>query len=464
MVDWIPDELGAPLTGRGGWTYAGNSLTSATQIKSVSYAPFSAGAKVLAIDQQPKLWDVVAATSITGTPTIPAGPPAYHRGKLIIPNNDGTTAVTYYDGTTLGNLAGSPPAGQLAAVYKDHAILAKSSANKNRVWFSAAGDPTTWDTSNGYWDTTGDVTAIGTLLNAILIYHDDSIERLRGTTPPPGSDMVLEPLFDYGCIDPFSVCFWRNRLIHASAEGIYMTDGASDLDLTSAAQMKTYWQSTLAGYSSLWRIAAGIYRDHYIISINNGSTLVDCFCIDLMRRTMYRMTNLHGSAFAQVSSKAQEELYMGQWNAGRVAKVSTLWSPSASVKQDGDGTNPAPVLETAMIRGWDRLHRRWIQSMGKQKWRWTYADYDLRDAATDNPTIALSFATTPTGSYTAMSHQSTLAETTDYSRIRCSPSATPGGAVRTNMYGVKVAVTGPYASAKLFALEQVFEPIEVGQL
>lgn len=463
LVDFIPDELAAAISGRGGWTYAGNALTSATAIKSVSYAPFTAGGKVLAIDQQPKLWDVAAATAVTGTPTIPGGPPAYHRGKLIIPNNDGTTAITYYDGTTLGSLAGSPPVGQLAAVYKDHAILANSSANPNRLWFSAAGDPTSWDTNFGWWDTTGTVVAVGTLLNAILIFHQDSVERLRGTTPPPGSDMTLEPFLGYGCLDPFSVVSWRNRLVFASSGGIYMTDGATDVDLTANAQMKTYWQSLMAGYSSSWRIAAGVYRDHYIVSINNGSTLVDCLCVNLLSGAMWRFTNLHGSAFVNVTSSSLEECYMGMWNAGRVAKLSTLWSPSSTVKQDGDSTTPTPIIETGAYRGYDRLHRRWIESLGKQKWRFLYIDYDLRDAASDNPVVTMSYATTPTGSYTNVSG-GTLPETTDYTRKRRSLNTTIGGAARSNMLTLKAAVTGPYASVKLYALEVDFSPTAVGKL
>jgi hypothetical protein len=463
LVDFIPDELAAAASGRGGWTYAGDSLTAATRIQSLSYAPFTAGGKLLAIDQQPKLWDVEAATSITGTPTIPAGPPAYHRGNLIIPNNDGTTAVTYYDGTTLGVLSGSPPAGKLAAVYKDHAILANSAANPNRLWFSGAGDPTSWDINFGWWDTTGDVVAVGSLLNAILIFHADSVERLRGTTPPPGSDMTLEPFLGYGCLDPFSVVSWRNRLVFCSSEGIYMTDGATDVDITASAQMKTYWQTLMEGYSSSWRVSAGVYRDHYIVSINNGTTLVDCLCVNLVTQSMWRLTNLHGSAFVNVTSSLQEECFMGMWNAGRVAQLSSLWSPSSAVKLDGDGTVPTPIIETGAFRGYDRLHRRWIQSMGKQKWRFVYVDHDLRDSGGDDPVLTMSFATTPTGAYANVTGGS-LPATSDFTRKRRSLSPTQGGAARSNMLCLKAAVTGPYASAKLYTLEVDYGPIGVGQL
>jgi len=241
-----------------------------------------------------------------------------------------------------------------------------------------------------------------------------------------------------------------------------LTDGVASTDLTANAQMKTYWQSLMASYSSTWRIAAGVYRDHYIISINNGSTLIDCLCVNLQDRTMWRFTNLHGSSFFPLTAGSQEKLYMGQWNAGRVVELSSLWSPSSTVKQDGDGTNPTPIIETGMFRGFDRLHRRWIESMGKQKWRWAYVDYDLRDAATDNPTMTLSYCKTPTGAYTATDR--TLAATIDVTRVRRALNATQGGATHSQMLGLKLAVSGPYASAKLLTLEGDFSPIEIGAL
>ena len=595
LVDFVPDELGAAASGRGGWTYQGAASGSITKINAVIYAPFAAGAQLLIIDQEPILLGFAGNNYIDNgqLPTPPGGPPVFHREKVLIPNNDGTSTVTYFTGSAVGNLGealatavltegatpfadgdtvtvndvtyrikttpaqandvqrggtgdvtldnlvlavngtgstgtyspanyyagtvkptsvtaaarsgtgatatvtftaitgigsaansyastttggrstfahatftggvnGGPNA-KLAAVYKDHALLANTLSNPNRVWFSAAGDPTSWDTNFGWWDTTGTITAIATLPNVILIFHADSVERLRGTTPPPGSDMTLEPFLGYGCLDPFSVVSWRNRLIFASSEGIYMTDGATDVDLTAAAQMKTYWQSLLAGYSSSWRIAAGVYRDHYIVSINNGNTLVDCLCVNLQSQSMWRFTNLHGSSFVNVTSSLQEECYMGMWNAGRVAKLSTLWSPSATVKKDGDNTVPTPIIETGAFRGFDRLHRRWIQSMGKQKWRFLYVDYDLHDAATDNPVITMSYATTPTGSYTNVSG-GTLPETTDFTRKRRSLNPTIGGAARSNMLCLKAAVTGPYAVAKLYTLEIAYEPIGIGQL
>ena len=154
---------------------------------------------------------------------------------------------------------------------------------------------------------------------------------------------------------------------------------------------------------------------------------------------------------------------MGQWNAGRVAKLSSLWSPSSTVKTDGDSTVPTPTVETGAFRGYDRLHRRWIMSFGKQKWRYIYVDHDLRDSASDLPVITFSYATSPDGSYTNVSG-GTLPATSDYARKRRSLNPTLGGAARSNALCLKAVVTGPYASVKMTSIEVAFEPIGIGQL
>lgn len=470
LVDFIPDELSVPVGGRGGWTYSSGALSGATQIKGLGIAPsgwYSSypNGVVVAIDQSPKAWDAIAGTSFTGATVIPGSPGAFHRGFLFFPTNPSNPASlpTAFNGTSIVSLSAGAPNATLAGVYKDHALLANATPNHvNRIWFSAAGDPTTWDLNFGWWDTTESISAIGTTVNSILLFHPDYTERLRGTTPPPGSDMTLEPFFNDGCIDPFSVAYWQQNVVFASSRGIYLTDGNTITDLTADAQMKSYWTSLVSGYTSSWRVAGGIYRGHYIVSVNNGSTLVDCLCVNLNTHVIWRFSNLHGSSFGNLTF-GQEKLYMGQWNAGRVAELSSLWTPGASVKQDGDGTNPTPIIETGSFRGWDRLHRRWIQSMGLQKWRFAYVDYDLRDSASDNPTMTLSYAKTPTGAYTTVAGGN-LPKSTDYIRKRRSFNTTIGGAIRSNMLNLKLAVNGPYASAKVYSIEAAFEPIESGAL
>jgi hypothetical protein len=432
-------------------------MTSVTSIKALVYAPF-ATPKTLAIGQNGELWRFDSGPTDIGAALVPGQNPVYYRGKVIIPNSNGTTAPMYYDGTTLGNLAGTPPTGQLAGSFKDHAILAKSAANDNRIWFSAAGDPTTWNTSTGYWDATGTLTAIQPLKSSILLFHADTTELLRGSIPPPGTDMILEPFLSVGCLDPFSVVTWNDRVVFANAKGIFMTDGAGWSDLTARAGMSTYWQTTLASYTTSWRLGAGVYRNHYILSVNNGTSLVDAFCINLNTGAFLRLSNFHGNTFLPVATGGMEELYMGLANAGRVAKVSPCWAPLAANKNDGDATTPTPTFETVAHQGFDRLHRRWIASDGLQRWRYLYMRYNLTDYASDTPVLTASYVTTPDGtSYTSLSP--TFASTT--ATLRARRRISTGN--KANAIAFKVTQTNP-GDLRLFDLALVYDPLEIGAL
>lgn len=459
LVDLIPDQLGAPLRGRGGWAYGDSgAMTSVTSIKALVYAPFSAGAKLLAIGQNAELWRFDSGPTDIGAALVPGGPPVYYRGKVIIPGSDGTTAPKYYDGTTLGNLAGSPPAGQLCGAYKDHALLAKSNANDNRIWFSPAGDPTTWNTSAGFLDTTGTLTAIVPLKSMILVFHAAATERIRGSIPPPGSDFILESFLAVGCLDPFSIAVWNDRVIFANAAGIFMTDGAGWSDLTGRAGMSTYWQTQMASYATSWRLGGGVYRSHYILSINNGSTVVETFVINLQTGAIWRFSNFHANCLLQVQTGAAEECYIGLANAGRVGKISTCWSPASAVKKDADGTTLTQTFETIAHQGYDKLHRRWIASYGQQRWKFLYYALQLTDYAADAPTLTLSYLTSPNAtSYTAIG--TAVAATTKLTEGR--RQIATGN--KAPWFALKVAQTGP-GDLQLFELGLAYDPLEVGAL
>jgi hypothetical protein len=254
------------------------------------------------------------------------------------------------------------------------------------------------------------------------------------------------------------VAIWNDRVIFANAKGIFMTDGAGWSDLTARAGMSTYWQTTLASYTSSWRLAGGIYRNHYILSVNNGTSVVDAFCINLNSGAFFRLSNFHGNCFVGVATGGVEELYMGLANAGRVGKVSSCWSPLAANKNDGDGTTPTPTFETMAHQGFDRLRRRWIASDGLQRWQYLYMRYNLTDYASDSPVLTASYVTTPDGtSYTSISP--TFAKTTATLRARRVISL----GNKSNSIALKVVQTNP-GDLKLFDLALVYSPLEIGAL
>jgi hypothetical protein len=155
LVDFIPDELAAAASGRGGWTYSGPAMTAVTQITAIGYHPVAK--KVVGCDSRSPshLWDVIAGTDLGFSDLPPAvSPPWYHRELLLFPCGSG---AQYYDGATVADL-NFPYNIWFGTAYKDHSVVAQT--NNERVYFSAAGDPTTWDTNFGWWDTTGHVTGL----------------------------------------------------------------------------------------------------------------------------------------------------------------------------------------------------------------------------------------------------------------------------------------------------------------
>lgn len=446
MVDLIPELDDAPAGKRGGWAYGSNDISAtkatASYVSSGLFAPFSAGAKLVAIDEDGELYSIntgtLAVTDI-GAVVAPLQLPVLHGEKLIIPAGDGTTGPKYYDGvSTVGALAGSPPPGKYAAVFKDRTVLGPTSANKTNTYFSGAADPASWDTTNAYQSTLAPPTGYAALPNALLIFQDTQTSRVRGYNPPPQGDFILDdPLFKVGCTDARSIAVDGGYCVFANPRGIYLSDGtAKPEDLTESIGLKRYWGNLFPStYSpSSWTIAAGIVKSHYIVSVMNGSSFVDALMINIPDRRAVRISNAKFTSFFGAVSVG-EEMYVGLRSAARVGRLSTMFTPGASYKNDADGTAVTPLAETGFFR--DRG--------GFKRWTAFFLGYDLRDAASDDPTLALSYITNPEDAYTAFS--AVLAETTNYQRALIREAARGEGVA------IKIAQTHASANTRLYDLE-----------
>ena len=403
MVDLIPD-LGAPLRKRGGWAYASpniaaSAVTGATYIKAVSYVPFAAAAKLCCITDNNFLVTVASTASATNVGAVfdTVQNPVLHDNLLIIPAADGTTKPKYYDGTTLGNLGGTPPAGKYAVVYNDRTVLGASSAEPQRAYFSLAANPAgTWDTTNSWVDFGQPITGFASLGGALLVFQQTQTSRIRGNTPPPGGDFIRDdPIFNVGCTDARSIATYGPYAVFANPLGVYRTNATSfPEELTKLSGLSLYWQDLMASYSSSWTIAGHIYKNYYFVSVMDGSTFKDAFAFDLSpgKYVAYRLSNLKSLCFDNAVTIG-EELYFGLRSAAYLGKASTMFAPSQTVKNDGDGTAVTCTWETPMYGG----------SAFTKTWRSVYLTYDMRDEATDNPSLQVSYIKNPEDSYTAVS-------------------------------------------------------------
>lgn len=408
LVDYLPNHDGA-LRGRGGWTNASNDIAAVTATAAYvawgGYINWAAGPLLIAGDEDGKLYKIASDGTVTdvGQTRTSAQNPVLHRDKLVICDDDGTTApkkVTNSAGTlTIGDLGGSPPAAIYSTLFEDRTVLGRSAANNNRIWFSDPGDPEGWDTTNSWWDFTSPITGLASLRRSILVFHDEAISRLVGSTPPPGSDFdAADPLFHVGCSDARSIATTDDRVIFANPEGVFITDGsAKPASLTRLCGMQKYWRELMSAYSSSYTVVGAVFQNYYFFGVMDGATFKDAGMIDLDRLSWLRLSNVDARSM-WTGEGATDRLYFGRRGAARVGELTTVFQPSASVKNDGDGDAVAPVLETAYYEG----------KKGEKAFRQFLLEYELTDYASDNPALTVSYVKKVEGtSYTALSGTAT---------------------------------------------------------
>ena len=441
-VDLIMD-YDAPVRERSGWAHASNSVSAitgtASYIRGGIFAVFSPTAgevqRNLFIDEDGILYRVAvdgtvtligAALGIRQNPVFHGGTAAsaataVYTGLVIIPDGTGAAVPKKYDGTTLSNLGGSPPKARYAAVYGDYTVLASGTVDSveypNRVWFSPAGDPdagfsgaqTSWDTTDSWIDFSLPIKGISATKNALIVFHSDRISRVRGNTPPPDEDMVVDDPFQrVGLLDPFSITQDEDMVYWCAPEGVFRTDGVSLDNITLKGGMLRYWLDLAADATTAYSFATGVHRGNLLISVMNGTSIVDGFIVNLSSYAWSRIANLDAIAFWDGLYNQGDEEYFARRNQAFVGRCETMFDVGvAANKADGNGTSVMSVLET----GFYELGRPGLKVL-KALW----AGYSLEDYASDNPTIAVSYITTPEDtSYTSLG---TLTEQAAYDRKR----------------------------------------------
>lgn len=411
LVDYIP-QLDAALTKRGGWSWGSDNISTeaagAVYVNSVVYAPFSSGAQLCAMTDNSKFVTVNTSTnavtlvSAAGVQSVQR--PHFHDNKLIITASDGVTAPKVYDGTSLANLGGSPPSGKFSSVWKDFTVLGPTAAEPRRTYWSGLASPESWNTTESFTGTLAPVTGYAALPNAFLIFMETSTARIKGSLPPPGTDFIGDdPIFNYGCSDARSIAVQGGYAIFCNPLGVFRTNGTNlPEDLTEQAGVQRYWRSLFSGYDrTSWIISGGMMNNRYFVSIVNGTSLVDSFCFDPRSNSVYRLSNMAVSMFAP-AVQVGEELYAADRTSPFLRKLSPLFTPLLN-SSDANAVAVAPILETPFY-----LDKR----TGKKRWRNVYPQLDMRDNASTNPTMAVSYIKNPGDAYSALADP--LVETSNY--------------------------------------------------
>lgn len=469
ILDFLPD-LEAGLRKRGGWSYEGPLLTtldaSAGNLVRVFVAPFRGGTQVLAVDDRanPELFDVTNSVdrgSVYGAAAGAPPPCVFYNEHVLIPSHDIDSSPVnprkYNSAGTLSDLAGAPGT-RFFAIYKNRVAAAAADTDApNRVYFSAAGQAESWDTTNRWLDTSGPPNGLASLRNSLIVFHQDSVERIRGDIPPgsAAANMVLEPLFDnVGLCGADALAVDGDHVVWADDAGVYMTDGASLSNLTEQGGIEKFWQDQVVVADSGATIAVGIWRGYVFISmLTSAKVFVDFLVCKLSTRAWFRFTNISAKNFATHTGGTKtegDEFYFSNQSTKRVGDLSTVFTPAVGNKADANGDEPVPTIETPFYEP---------GGAGKKRWKYVYLTYDVREGASDDPSLGMSYTTSPeTISYTALPGATPFTETTKQERKRQRFGLATRGAA------FSIAQASQSADTRVYRLEADVHPLEGSRL
>lgn len=442
-TDYLLHQVGVAQK-RGGTSYAMSAMSASSFTPAVAYAEFPGGSQLVAIGSNSHLFTGSGATDKGATVATVDRPKLRLGGGsalLVIAASDGTTGPHKYDGTAApGLLAASAPAGKYLEIYKTRVVIGGSTAQPQRNYFSPTPDITaTWDTTNSWIDGTYATTGYALLNNALILFSAGHMERIIGSNPPPNSDMSLAPVGGgIGCTDARSIVTTGTFCYFANPRGVYVTNGTDPVCLTKRAGFESYWQSLFASYNpATWTISCGMYRTFLFITVLDGSrNIVASLMCDVNRESFWRITNTAAAMWATAFG-VQDELYYADASTNRVVACSGMFSPSAANKNDANGNAVLPTIELAPF----------ADGNGVSTFGFGHIEYDMRDAASDNPTMAVTLKAGIEADTTWSPPESPLAETTTALKARVQVNR------QAQAVTVQLAQTGASAKTELYSVE-----------
>lgn len=242
------------------------------------------------------------------------------------------------------------------------------------------------------------VAAIGQI---VLVFTTGGIWRLSGiaydivdtaTGDPQHSFEVLSR--DYVLASPAGIASWEQYLIVPCTDGIYLIDGSS-APVRISKTIDPLWQEYVRlGYKTG---GAAVYKTRYFLPILTTGTVKDVLVCKLPgtrdRRyktnfawTRLRNTGAEMAAYAvkNAADPRQPKLLGAEYeDTARVTDCSGYFKPSASNKQDADGTTPDFEITT---RDYE------TGGLTLNTLRWVRLGYELVADTGDDPHLILDYA------------------------------------------------------------------------
>ncbi len=362
LRDLVPHILGATLRVRGHTTYNSQALPGA--VESLVWAPYAAGGRLVAVTDT-QAYDVppagTTATLIGSVPGPVRANALFYRNALYVPSPGSAIHKIGYSPFGIATLPGSAPQGAQLTSYRDR--LVGSDATGTSLVFSKPGDPTAaWD-SLSVIAVEAFISGLKAMRNQILVFHYDSVEFIRGTTPPDSTlsdqtgDMTRDILWsDRGCFDARSISSWQENVIFADASGVHITDGGQVRNMIEQGGMSRAWRSAFEE-ALVAGVNGTVYGNYYLCTVRVGGGSETWLC-DIPTRRWHRWSNIESAAFAvSTVGASSERLHATDHTTRRVLNLDYCLNPDKAgeaPKVDANGVNVLPVIETP----WLRISRR----------------------------------------------------------------------------------------------------------
>jgi len=412
LADYLPDRRGSKLESRGAWSYFSNPAI-ANPIWGGKHAAFRKGTKLFICGAGGGLYDVDQTTGVVTQVTGTLFPSGLTNGVLLRDRvyfasaaGDQLPKVVTYNGTTvtIATINANAPHASLLGVYKERLLAAGVSSSggivdgtnipvdPSYIFFSPTeaqgtspnvGPLSAWD-NKSFIGTTRAITALWPMAAQILIFHDGSIERIKGSIPPAANlntDMYTDTFSEQiGCSEPASVVSWQENVCFCNPHGVYLTDGATIRSLTDQGGISDLWTTIYGRKKPGTQVHATVFLDQLFVTVlttwNSGTadeqrpmTLV----CDLTSRTWMRLKNVHATCYIDTEI-GPEEVYwavdpsVATLGSNQVAKLSSMFfgpiefdpdagTPTAPDAVDGNGLPVLPHLRT----GWMRLGQEGVK-------------------------------------------------------------------------------------------------------
>jgi len=411
LADYLPNRRGAKLESRGPWSYF-NDVVLGASAWGGKHAAFRAGTKLMIGSAADWLWDVNPTSGVTTY--IGAVPHSVHNGVLLrdrVYFGDATGAsvpkYVMWNGTayTVGPIHSSGPKATVLGVYKERLIASgvpASVGDPSIVYFSPletqgtapnVGPLSQWDVKSVIGMNRA-VTMIFPMSAQILVFHDGSIERIKGSIPPASNlntDMYVDTFSEQiGCSDPASVTPWQENVCFANPHGVYLTDGSTIRSLTDQGGIGDLWRQLYTIKRAGTQVHATVFLDMLFVTVLtdwNASTPdeqrpVTLVC-DLGSRTWMRFKNVHATCYVDSEIGPEEswwgvDSYVPALGQNKTSRLSQLFfgpnefdpdNPPGSAPDavDGNGLAVLPHIRTGFIRlgqeGVKRLRHVYVSHM-----------------------------------------------------------------------------------------------------